>query len=570
MAGEHSFMKALFHGVISNELILPFPQPDPREGAALGEWLRALDGFADGHVDSAAIDREGRIPDDTLEAMRALGLFGLAIPEPFGGAGLTHTGVARVLEGLGRIDTSVALAVGAHLGVGVRALLLAGTERQKQRHLPTMASGRMLSGFALTEVRAASDPSLIETRADMAPDGEGFVLNGSKRWVTHGGAADAFVVFCRAEDQPSDPAAITAFLVKREDGVRSGPEEPKLGLRGLSTTALFLEDVKVPSRNLIGAPGEGLDLAMRILNDARPQLAAICLGTCKRLLATAVDYATERRAFGRPIGELEVTQQKIAHMACETYALECMLYLTTGLIDADVPDYSIESAICKVYASETVWHLADTALQVAGGDGYMCDRPYERLLRDARLMPIYWGTNEALRTFIALAGLQSPGEQRGEVARALKEPLRTLGLLREFALQRARSALGHSGLARVHPTLKEPASLFEETVASLAHEAERVLRKHGGEITERQVTQGALADTAIHLYALAAVLSHTTLRIEARGEEGASREIDLALGFAALARRRMDTSLRDLMRDDHTLVHRIAGHAHAFGGGPFR
>jgi acyl-CoA dehydrogenase family member 9 len=567
MAGERSFMKALFHGVISEELFVPYPEPNPRERDTVNGILERVRQLSETHVDSARIDRDARIPDETLDAMRGMGLFGLNIPEVYGGTALSHTAVARIMEALAHMDLSVAITVGAHQSLGIRPLLLDGSERQKRRYLPRLATGELIAGFALTESRAGSDTAGLETLAELAPDGEGYVLNGSKRWVTNGAVAGLFTVFARASPSGGqDDPRITAFLVERDHGLRTGPEEPKLGLRGASTTALLLEDVKVPSRNIIGQHGRGVELAMRTFNEARPELAAACLGACKRLLSMAVDRCSTRYAFGRPIADFEMIQEKIARMMCETYALESMTYLTTGLIDGGVPDYSLESAMCKVRGATTLWHLADETLQIAGGEGYMADHPYERMLRDARVAPIYGGTNEVLKAFIALAGLQGPGEQRAEVSKALREPLKGLGVLSDFALQRARSALGRERLEHVHPRLKAQAALFEEVANALAQQVDQLLRKHGSEIANRQFVQSRLADVAIDLLALAAVLSRTTRLIEARGEDGARREIDLAAGFAAAAHQRTERASRDLQRKDDDLLPRLARHAYDAGG----
>jgi acyl-CoA dehydrogenase family protein 9 len=336
--------------------------------------------------------------------MKELGLFGLIIPEEYGGLGLSNTGYARIMQELAAVDASLAVTVGAHQSIGLKGLLLFGTEAQKKRYLPKLATGEWVAGFALTEPGAGSDAASIATRAELSEDGEGYVLNGNKIWITNGGFADLFTVFARtsAPDSGQKPR-ITALLVERGYGVKNGPNEEKMGIRGSSTTALYFEDVKVPAANVLGESGRGFKVAMEVLNSGRLGLAAGCVGGCKTMLQMAVERTQERKAFGRTIGDFGMIKEKISRMMCETYALESMTYLTTGLIDAGVPDYSLESAICKVFGSETYWMVANETLQIAAGIGYMTEYPYERMLRDSRINLIFEGTNEILRAFIAPA-----------------------------------------------------------------------------------------------------------------------------------------------------------------------
>ncbi|RLB56045.1 MAG: acyl-CoA dehydrogenase, partial [Deltaproteobacteria bacterium] len=255
-----------------------------------------------------------------------------------------------------------------------------------------------------------------------------------------------------------------------------------------------------------------------------------------------------------------------ARMMCETYALESAVYLTTGLIDAGVPDYSLESAICKVYGSETIWMVVNETLQIAAGIGYMAEYPYERMLRDARINLIFEGTNEILRAFISLAGLQSPGKQLTEVARAMREPIKGFGVLSDFAIQRARARFGRERFERVHPVLHADAVVIEEGAMALARESERVLRKHGKEIAEKQFVQARIAEVAMDLYALTAVVARTSQLIEQRGEEGARREIDLCHGFRVIAERRLRERLEKMEREEDELLKEVAQNTYSDGG----
>jgi acyl-CoA dehydrogenase family protein 9 len=564
---EQSFMKSLFFGVIDEGLIFPWPEPNAQELDTVRTLLDSVRRYFDREVDSAAIDREQRIPDEVLRGLRDLGLFGMLVPRSHGGAGLSNTGYARVVQEVAGLDSSIAVTLGAHQSIGMKGLLIFGSPELKDRYLPRLATGELIAAFALTEPGAGSDAAAIQTRAEQVPGG--YVLNGSKIWITNGGFADLFTVFARTS--PADEGVkpkITAFLVEREWGVKSGPNEHKLGIRGSSTTELVFEGVRIPSGNVLGDPGRGFRVAMQVLNSGRLGLASGCVGLCKRLLKLAVERCRERRAFGRPIGEFGLIKDKIASMMSQTWALESMAYLTTGMVDAGVDDFSVESAICKVYGSETCWRVANEALQIAAGTGYMASYPYERLLRDARINLIFEGTNEILRAFIALSGMQGPGRELADVARALREPIKGFGLLSDFAIRKARGALGRERMTRHHPLLKREAVVFEEYVQQFAQEVDRVLRKHGRDIAEMQYTQKRTAELAIELYAVAACITRTTHAIERRGEEGARREIDLTSIFVAEAQKRMQQTIAEADKNDDELRKSVASKTYDDGGYP--
>jgi acyl-CoA dehydrogenase family protein 9 len=523
--------------------------------------------FHDG-VDSANIDREQRIPDEVMTGLRELGLFGMLVPRRYGGAGLSTTGYARVIQELGALDASVAVTVAAHQSIGMKGLLLFGSLEAKEQYLPRLATGAMIAAFALTEPGAGSDAAAIQTRAEKR--GDEYILNGSKIWITNGGIADLFTVFARTS--PADDGTkpkITAFLVERSWGVKSGPNAPKLGIRGSSTTEVFFDQVKVPASSVLGEPGRGFKVAMEVLNSGRMGLASGALGMCKRVIKMAVERCNERRAFNRPIGEFGLIKDKVASMMADTWALESLTYLTTGMVDAGVADFSVESAICKVVGSETCWRVVNEAVQIAAGMGYMADYPYERLLRDARVNLIFQGTNEILRAFIALSGMQGPGRERVDVARAMREPIKGFGLLSDFAIRRARTVLGRERLTRHHPLLQREALVFEEYVQQLARVTDQVLRKHGRDIAEMQYTQKRTAEMAIDLYAIVACIARTTRAIEQRGEEGARREIDLTSVFVTAAERRLEHLVAAVDKNDDELRKAVASKTYVDGRYPF-
>jgi acyl-CoA dehydrogenase family member 9 len=561
-------MKALFEGAVVEQSLFPYPELDGREEERLHPLLESIRRFFAANVDSSELDRAEEIPEQLRAGLAELGLFGLIIPEAHGGLALSATAYCRVIQEIGGLDLSIARLLGAHQALGVGGLLQFGTERQKQQYLPRLASGKAIAAFALTEVGAGSDASGIQTRAEPTPDG--FRIHGTKAWVTNGGYADLFTVFARTS--PAEEGAkpkITAFLVERGEHVTSGPSERKLGVRATSTTSIHLDNVLVDKAAVLGEMGRGFLVAMDVLNHGRLGLASGCVGACRRMIKLAVERAKSRRAFGRPIGEFGLIKDKIAEMMAVTFALESMTYLTTGLVDARATDFSIESAICKVYGSETLVRVVELATEVAGGSGYMETEPHAQLLRDARAGLVVEGTNETLRCFIALSGMQGPGKELLDVARAMREPIKGFGLLSDFALKKARTALGRERLTRAHPSLAKQTLVFEEYSAELYRSGEKVLRKHGKNIAEMQFTQKRIADLAIDLYAVASVIARTTRAIERQGEEGAKREVDLTTIFVGGAEIRLRETSLAFDENDDELRKAVAAKAYNDGTYPF-
>jgi acyl-CoA dehydrogenase family member 9 len=565
---EVSFTKALFHGDIAEELIFPWPEvaSDEREYTTL--LLDSVRSFGRQTVHSADIDAAAKIPAEVIQGMRSLGLFGINIPREYGGRGFSTTATARVIQELASLDASVAVTIAAHTTLGVMGLQLFGTAAQKRLYLPRLATGEMIAAFSLTEPGTGSDAGALQTRADLTTDGT-YTLRGSKRWVTNGAIADLFTVFARTtvRDGHSKPR-ITCLLVERADGVTTHREIPRMGLRGASITDAVV-DANVATSRVLGDVGRGFKVAVEVLNAGRLALSAACLGACKKILKISVERAQERKAFGRAIGEFGMIKDKIALMMTDTFALESMTYLTTGLADARVQDFSVESSICKVFGSELLWRSASESLQIFAGDGYASGHAAERILRDARVNLLFEGTSEILRAYIALSGMQGPGRALTEVGRAMREPIKGFGLLSEFVIQRARSALGRERLNRAHPTLRREIVVFEHYVGVLSKSVDKVLRRHGKDISEMQYTQRRVADVAMDLYALAACLSRTTRAIERKGEEGARREIDLTSAFAMAAEKRLQANAVAFDNNDDERMKSIASQAYQDGGFPF-
>ena len=565
-----SFVQALCMGRIEEEILVPYPEMKAAEKETLGHVLASVNQLLGPHAgDFREWDVRGEMPRSFLEELKSFGLFGLVIPEEHGGLGFGAAAYSRTLQEIAKHDASVALTVGAHSSIGMRGLLLFGTEEQKRRWLPRLATGEMVAAFCLTEPGAGSDAAAVRTTAAKG-DGH-WILNGDKLWITNGGIADFFTVFAKTPGAHGEGKAhLTAFVVTRDmPGVSVGPHEDKMGIRASSTTTVHFEDVKVPEDHVLGEPGMGFKAAMRILNAGRTGLGGGCVGAMKRLLGLAAKQAKERKQFGRPIAQFGLVQQKLGEMLVEAYAAESVVGLVAGLIDQGYQDYAVEAAISKVFATEALWRAADESLQVAGGNGYMREFPYERMLRDARINRIFEGTNDILRLFIALTAMNDVGAQLKDVAQsvrgALADPIKGFGVLSEYALKHAAIRTGlvgeKLGWQLLHPALSDHAEQFEQETRELAWVADRVLRRHGRNIVDKQFALRRIADILIDLFVLACVLSRVNTALEERGEEKSPRELEIARVFARRVRGRIRGNLRRVDVNDDELVKSLANDA---------
>ncbi len=536
------FSKSLFSGVIEDDLVFPYPQPDKEESENLEMILATLNKFAEDYIDSKKFDEMGQMPEDVINGWKELGFFGLIIPEEYGGFGLSSTAYVRILEEVGKIDGSTALMLGAHQSIGLKALLLYGTEAQKKKYLPKLATGELVGAYALTEPQAGSDAGGIQTRAVRDEKKGVYILNGSKMWITNGGIASFFTVFAKEEMEMPDGSKkdrITAFMVTRDMGVKSGNEEKKLGIRSSSTTALFFENVEVPFENVIGENGKGFKIAMEVLNSGRVGLAAGTVGASKTLLKLILEYVKQRKQFERYLSEFELIKQKLAQITINIFAAESMVYLTTGLIDAGQSEYSLESAMSKVFATDRLWENVNEALQMAGGIGYSQEYPYEQILRDARINSIFEGTNEILRIFVALAGMQERGEYLKKMGKALKDPVKSFGLISDFAVHYMKDRLIKEHIWDVNSELSNAKSHFEEWAKNLHITAERVLIKYGKHIIKKQIIQQRLADAMLDLYTMIACISRVDTNIRKSGLDACEDQILLCNTFCNQAWRRV-------------------------------
>src|SRR5437588_8399046 len=395
-------------GEIHEELVFPYPIPSGEEADKVRELVTAFRDYAADHIDSRRIDEEAWIPDEVFLELGERGLMGLYVPEEYGGQGLSQTGYARVFEAIGTADGSLTVALGVHQSIGMKGIVMYGSDEQKERLLPDLASGCRLAGFALTEPNAGSDAYHVESRAVRQPDGS-WVLNRQDRFLGNGGRGSVFCVFARAELEDGKDSHIALIVERGMEGFEAGERYQTMGLRGNDLRPLYFHDVRVPPENVPGEPGEGFRIAMDVLNNGRLSLGTGSVGLAKRLVDLAIDHVATRRQFGRPLADFDMVEDKIGWMVSYLFGLESLAYLTTGLVDAGLEDYSIESAIAKVIGTEFAWYQANRALRLAGGLGSMRDQPYAQILRDIRIFPIFEGANDVLRSFVALPGLQPLG-----------------------------------------------------------------------------------------------------------------------------------------------------------------
>ncbi|TMB06651.1 MAG: acyl-CoA dehydrogenase [Deltaproteobacteria bacterium] len=488
--------------------------------------------------------REGVMPE-LLKRAGALGLLMIDIPERYGGLGL-HKTTSMLVSERGALCASFSISWGAHTGIGTLPIVYYGTEAQKQRYLPKLASGEWLAAYALTEPQAGSDALAIGTRATLDPATRTYRLSGTKQFITNAGFADLFTVFAKVDGEH-----FTAFLVERtRPGVSTGPEEQKLGIRGSSTRQVILEEVAVPADAVLGEVGQGHKIAFNILNIGRFKLGAGAVGAAKDCLQVALDYARQRHQHGRPIASFGMIQRKLADMATRIYVADSMSYRTAGLMDAAaaaIPDdqprrlieeaveeYTIEASILKVFGTETLDFVADESLQILGGYGFMADYPVERHYRDSRINRIFEGTNEINRLIIPATVVKRIG--RGRLA--YQDFLQQVD--REIADQTAWPAPPTGPIARE----MRAADVAKRVVA---YTARVLIERELASLKDRQQHLEILSNMIIDLYAMDSVVGRTQRLLGHGSQQDDELRIAMTNVFTASANERVIDGARRLL-----------------------
>ncbi|MGH9230517.1 MAG: acyl-CoA dehydrogenase family protein [Acidimicrobiales bacterium] len=562
-----SLARSLFLGRIDDDLAFPFPRLGDGERKKVDGLIADLRSYCDDHYDPRRVEADRWIPDEVLRDLADIGLLGLYVPEHHGGQALSQTGYCAVFDAIGQIDATLAVVLGVHQSIGYKGIHLYGTDEQRARFLPDLAAGRTLAAYALTEPNAGSDAYHLDSRARPQPDGS-YRLDGVKRYIGNGSRAGLLTVFAR-----TDTGAHVALLVEsRMEGFEVGERHATMGLAGNDLRTLRFRDVHVPAANVLGEEGDGFRIATGILNNGRMSLGAGTNGSVRRLIDLTVDHVQDRHQFGQPLAEFELVQHKIGWMASYLYGMEAMGYLATGLVDRGVDDYRIESAMLKVAGSEFIWYAANRAFQLAGGKAYMCDEPYEKMLRDIRVFPIFEGANDVMRLFIALEGLETLGDElEGLQHLDPRHPVESLGAVAGYAGDRLQRKLSPDRVSHAHPALAARADTVTGQVQALRNAAEKLLRRHGTDVQDQQAQLKRLAHAAIEAYAqIATICRVSDVLDETTSTHGLGDETTIADTFCRRAERRAAQWIGQIQDNDDGAMNTVAravidrgGYAHA-------
>ncbi|HEY3732344.1 MAG TPA: acyl-CoA dehydrogenase family protein [Streptosporangiaceae bacterium] len=561
---QPSFGKQLFLGDLQLDLIHPHPQPTDEARQRGEEFCARMLEFAETQIDGAVIERDAKIPDETVKGLASLGAFGMKIPPEYGGLGLSQLYYNRALMIAGSASPVVGALLSAHQSIGVpQPVKLFGTDQQKQEFLPRCARGEV-SAFLLTEPDVGSDPARLRTSATPSEDGREYILDGVKLWTTNGVIAGLLVVMARVPQSDGHRGGISAFVVEGSaEGVTVENRNAFLGLRGIENGVTRFHQVRVPAENLIGKEGQGLKIALTTLNTGRLSLPASCAAAAKWSLKIAREWSRERVQWGRPVGEHEAVAEKIAFIAATSYALEAMVDLSSALSDDNRNDIRLEAAIAKLYCSEMGWKVVDELVQIRGGRGYetaasLAARgergvPAEQALRDMRINRIFEGSSEIMRLFIAREAVDAHLSAAGELIEpgALAVKARAAAKAGSFYAKWLPTLV--TGQGSVPGSYKEFGELathlryVERTSRKLARETFYAMARWQGKLERKQGFLGRIVDIGAELFAISATCVRAQMDAaegpaSARGESA----VALADAFCRQARQRADELLHRL------------------------
>ena len=583
------FIKNLFWGRVREDLVFPYPEVSKAEEAKADALVAELNAYLDTEHPAVQIDQEQFIPQWVIDRLFEMGVMGMTVPEAYGGLGLGVASYNRVLEAIGRRCGSTAVMVSAHQSIGCKALMLFGTDEQKQRFLPKVAR-EYLSGFCLSEPQVGSDAAGQQTTCRWDAEKQVYILNGQKKWITSGAISGLLTVM--ANQMVVDPKTgkekkvVTALMVTPDmPGVTFFQKNrSKTGIRGTWQARIRFEDVEVPKEMLLHKEGQGLKVALTCLNYGRCTLSAGVSGAAKQATEQATKWVQTRHQFNRPLADFELVQQRVALMHATTFAMDAMLYMTCGMLDRHDDDIMVETAACKYFCSEEGWTVIDAAMQVMGGEGYVTENEFDRLWRDNRIHRIVEGSNEVMQAFIfAYGGKQLAEHMLGVLntvqwdgEETLPENLQRI-LAGAFSSKTVKAGtplaaeifLGRKvaapSLTRVHPSLRSFADRLAENVRTHTREFKLASKRLEEEIVTAQATQARLADSATQMFAWACVLSKLDQMI-ADGVTGPEWEHAKASGlhFMDLAHDRIQRNVRELNRNPDASMRRAAAAAYAW------
>ncbi|KAE9547377.1 hypothetical protein FO519_009411 [Halicephalobus sp. NKZ332] len=556
-----SFCMNLFRGKANFEQAFPYPvdlTEDRKE--MLQMVLGPTEKFLAEINDPVKNDREANIPMEVLAQFAEIGAFGALVPEEYEGAGMNNTQMARLAEVVGANDLGLGVVMGAHQSIGYKGILLFGSDAQKKKYLPDLATGKKFACFCLTEPSSGSDANSIRMRAELSPDGKHYVLNGGKYFISNGGFAQIFTVFAQTPIKQPDGSTkdkVSAFIVEKAfGGITTGPPEKKMGIKGSNTVEIHFDNVKVPVENLLGGEGNGFKVAMNILNNGRFGIPAACTGAMKYCIQKTVDHVSNRVQFGKKLIEFGDVQEKLADMVTRHYATESIVYMLAANMDKGISDYQLEAAIGKVAASDNAWLVCDNAIQLHGGMGYMSETVLERVLRDLRIFRIFEGANDVMKLFISLTGAQHAGKHLQQLAKDIKS-----GGLSTLFGEVKRRTLGDASdnelVSLVHKDLQKDAAEVSVVIKEFGKIMEGLLAKHRKGIMDRQYELTRLASAAIDIYSMVAALSRATYVLNKAGAEGNHDKKIVGL-LVRQATRRVKDNLSRANAGDNTEIDLIA------------
>ena len=552
------FAKGLFFGHFNAALLNPYPQVAIDEQSHVNEKVDEVRRYCEEHIDPVAIDRNAEIPADVVAGLGRLGVLGATAPREVGGLGLSQLANCRIMEVIGGHDASVGVFVNAHHSIGIRALLLFGTEEQKRRWLPPLARGEQLAAFALTEPETGSDASNVQTTATPTPDGTGYILNGTKRWITNGGIAGVLTVIARTPGAGAGKKKeITAFLVT--------PDMPgfkvlearmaKTGIRGTATGRIAFENMFVPKENILGQVGKGLRIALTVLDFGRTTFGACCTGVARVCVRAAATHAKKRVQFEQPIADFELVKKKIAWMAAHAFAMEATTTECAHFIDSGFEDYMLETAMLKVWSTDALWQIVNDTIQIFGGKAYFTDEPYERMMRDARINMIGEGANDVLRAFIAMVGIKPVGENLLSVKHALEHPIRDFSTLLNFGGKQLQARFTTPDVPVRSAGLRDEARTLAQRVRDFGLAVQTTLFRHRKDpdaFLYRQYIHERIADAACELYASSCTLARldSLLTVGNGHADEVARDVTAGRYFLKLSNRRIKQCLAALTDND--------------------
>ena len=556
-------VKNLFWGNFREELYFPYPEiakSSPDERAECDQLVAELSEYLKNEHPSIEIDQEQYIPERVIQRLFDMGVLGMTISKEYGGLGMGITSYNRVLETIGKYCGSTAVMVSAHQSIGCKAVMLFGTDEQKERWLPKLAR-EWLSAFCLSEPQVGCDAGGQETTIELSEDGEHYIINGEKKWATSGAISGLFTVMGKQTIDGKQKVTAVVCTPDMEGIDIFSKNRSKMCIRGTWQARIRFTNVKVPKANLLHKEGRGLNVALTCLNYGRCTLSAGMLGGAKTAMDQSIKWAQTRYQFSRPLSDFELVRQKIARMSAYCYAMDSVLYMTTGMLDRHDDDIMLETAICKVFCSEMGWRTVNDAVQIVGGEGTITENELERIFRDSRINTIVEGANEVMQSFIFAYGGKQLAEQMLGIKEMADNKKFTPTMLRAAIPLGMEVFLGMRkkapSISKVDASLRSYTERLAKLITELTYQFKVISKKKDAAIVTAQATQARLADVAMYLHAWACTLSRLDADLR-NGESGTEfdrnkasaihffdmAELEIHQCFRALHENADDTMLR--------------------------